>query len=61
MIMKIIKKRLGEASTWKGILSLLVGFGLTLNGNQIDTIAVAISSVYAAFSIITPDNVGKGE
>jgi hypothetical protein len=53
----MIKNRLREASTWKGILSLLVGFGLTLNGNQVDTIAIAISSVYAAFSIITPDKV----
>jgi hypothetical protein len=57
MILSMIKNRLREASTWKGILSLLVGFGLTLNGNQVDTIAIAISSVYAAFSIITPDKV----
>jgi hypothetical protein len=57
MILSMIKNRLREASTWKGILSLLVGFGLSLNGNQVDTIAIAISSVYAAFSIITPDKV----
>jgi hypothetical protein len=57
MILSMIKNRLREASTWKGILSLLVGFGLTLNGNQVDTIAIAISSVYAAFSIVTPDKV----
>jgi hypothetical protein len=57
MILKMIKRRLGEASTWKGIISLLVGFGLSLNGNQVDTIAIAISSVYAAFSIVTPDKV----
>jgi hypothetical protein len=57
MILSMIKNRLREASTWKGILSLLVGLGLSLNGNQVDTIAIAISSVYAAFSIITPDKV----
>jgi hypothetical protein len=57
MILSMIKNRLREASTWKGILSLLVGFGLSLNGNQVDTIAIAISSVYAAFSIVTPDKV----
>jgi hypothetical protein len=57
MILSMIKNRLREASTWKGILSLLVGFGLSLNGNQVDVIAIAISSVYAAFSIITPDKV----
>jgi hypothetical protein len=57
MILGLIKRRLREASTWKGIISLLVGFGLQLNGNQQDTIAVAIASVYAAFSIITPDKV----
>jgi hypothetical protein len=55
MILGIIKRRLREASTWKGIISLLVGFGLQLNGNQVDTIAVAIASVYAVFSIVTPD------
>jgi hypothetical protein len=59
MIWTIIKNRLGEASTWKGLLSAAAGVGLQLSGVQIDLIAVAMVSIYAALSALLPDTFGK--
>jgi hypothetical protein len=58
-LIKMVKKRLGEVSTWKGLLSVLVGLGLTLNGEQIDLIAAAMVAVYAALSSVLPDKIEK--
>ena len=55
MIWRMIKARLGEASTWKGILSVLAGLGLALNGEQIDAITAAMVAIYAALSVLLPD------
>ena len=59
MLWEMIKARLGEASTWKGILSFATALGLQLNGAQTDAIVAAAISVYAALSIILPDKFGK--
>jgi hypothetical protein len=59
MLWNMIKARLGEASTWKGILSLATGAGLALTGQQQEAIVTAIIAVYAALSIILPDKFGK--
>lgn len=56
MIKKYIKARLCEASTWKGIISIAMGMGLfTCTTIQVDAIAAAMVSVYAAISTFTPD------
>lgn len=60
-LIKMLKKRLGEVSTWKGILSVLVGLGMTLNGEQVDLIAAAMVAVYAAMSAFMPDKVDGPE
>jgi hypothetical protein len=59
MIWDAIKARLGEGSTWKGLLSVATGIGLQLNGQQIDAIAAAMVAIYAALSILLPDKFGK--
>jgi hypothetical protein len=59
MIWNMIKARLGEASTWKGLLSLAAGAGLALSGQQQEAIVTAIISIYAALSVILPDKFGK--
>lgn len=50
-----IRNRLGEASTWKAILSFAVGAGLKLNDVQIELISAAMISVYAALTAFLPD------
>lgn len=56
MIKKYVVARLKEASTWKGIISILMGMGLfTFTTIQVDAIAAAMVSVYAAISTFTPD------
>jgi hypothetical protein len=45
MIWDAIKARLGEGSTWKGLLSVATGIGLQLNGQQIDAIAAAMVAI----------------
>lgn len=59
MIWQAIKNRLGETSTWKGLLSMAVGIGLALNGSQMDLIAAAMVANYSALSAIFPDTFGK--
>ena len=59
MIWNIVKSRLGEASTWKGLLSMLAGLGMALNVQQIEAITAAMVSVYVALSVILPDQFGK--
>lgn len=55
-----IIKRLGELSTWKGILAFLVGIGLfTLTDSQTEAIATAMVAVYAAMSALLPDKLTK--
>lgn len=61
MFWEMIKNRLGEASTWKAILSLAVGVGLKLTDVQIEAITSAILAVYVALSLILPDKFGKTE
>jgi hypothetical protein len=58
-MLKIIMARLGEASTWKGILSLLVGMGMNINGAQVDAIALVMVSVYGLLSVFFPDKFTK--
>ena len=54
MFKKLI--RLNQASTWKGLLSLLMAFGLfTFSDTQLDAIAAAAAAVYMALSVILPD------
>jgi len=56
MFINIIKKRLREGSTWKGILSLLTGLGLfSLTTAQAESIASACTAVYIALSVLMPD------
>lgn len=59
MIWNVIKNRLSEGSTWKGLLSMASGMGLALTGVQIDLIAAAMVAVYAALSALLPDTFGK--
>ena len=59
MIWQMIKNRLGEASTWKGLLSVATGLGLALSGQQIEAITAAMVAIYAALSVILPDKFGK--
>ena len=59
-ILKYVLARLGEPSTWKAILSIATGAGLALTGAQVDAIAAAMVSVYAALSLIFPDVFGGG-
>ena len=59
MLWNMIKNRLGEASTWKGILTFATGLGLQLNGVQQEAIVAAMGSVYAALSVLLPDKFGK--
>jgi hypothetical protein len=48
--------KFGQASTWKGIITLIVGIGLiSLTDVQVDTITTAMVSIYAALSVIFPD------
>ena len=57
MLKRFIK--LNQASTWKGILSLLTAFGLfTLTDMQSDAVASAMASVYIALSVLLPDKMG---
>jgi len=60
-LIKMVKKRLGEVSTWKGILSILVGLGVAMSGEQIDLVATAMVAVYAAMSAFIPDKVDGPE
>lgn len=59
MLWQMIKNRLGEASTWKGLLSVATGLGLALSGQQIEAITAAMVAIYAALSVILPDKFGK--
>jgi len=61
MLLKIIKNRLSEASTWKGLLSVATGLGLfTLSDLQIDKVVAAMVATYTALSVLLPDKFGKG-
>jgi hypothetical protein len=52
--------RFDQASTWKGILTLLTGIGLfALTDVQKDAIAGAMIALYTALSVILPDKFGK--
>lgn len=58
MVKKYILARLGELSTWKGILSIICGLGLvTMTDAQADVVATAMIAVYAAISAFLPNNV----
>ena len=58
MVKKYILTRLGEVSTWKGILSIVCGLGLvTMTDAQVDVVATAMIAVYAAISAFLPNNV----
>lgn len=62
MIKNYILKRLGEVSTWKGILSIACGLGLvTMTDAQADIVATAMIAVYAAISAFLPNNVAVNE
>lgn len=56
MIWEMIKRRLGEASTWKGLISIAVGLGLNLTGVQQEAIVTAVIAIYAALSVLLPDS-----
>ena len=61
MLWKIIKNRLGEASTWKGLLSVATGLGLfTLTDLQADKVVAPMVAIYTALSVLLPDKFGKG-
>ena len=60
MLKRFIK--FGQASTWKGIISLAVALGLfTLTDTQAEAVAAAIAAVYAALSVILPDKMGDDD
>mgnify|MGYP001360953268 CR=1 FL=1 len=59
MLWNMIKNRLGEASTWKGLISLATGLGLQLSGQQADAIVAAMVAIYAALSVVLPDTFNK--
>ncbi len=59
MLWNMIKARLGEASTWKGLLTFAGAIGMKLNGAQEDAIIAACVAIYAALSVILPDKFGK--
>ncbi len=61
MLWNMIKNRLGEASTWKAILSVAVGVGLKLSDAQMDAITSAMLAVYVALSLLLPDTFGKSQ
>jgi len=57
MLKRFIK--LNQASTWKGLLSLLMALGLfTLTDTQVDAIAAAAASLYIVLSVFMPDKMG---
>lgn len=56
MIKRYLKARLCEASTWKGLISIAVGLGLfSCTDAQVEAIATAMVSIYAAISMFLPD------
>ena len=58
--MDLIKRRMKEVSTWKGLISILVGLGLfTLTEAQMDAISTAMVSIYVVLSLLLPDSFGK--
>ncbi len=58
MIWNMIKRRLKEGSTWKGIISILVGFGMKLSDAQTEAITAAMITIYTALSVLFPDTFG---
>jgi len=50
-----LRNRLGEASTWKAILTFAVGIGLKLTDVQVELISAAMIAVYAAMTAFLPD------
>lgn len=50
-----VRRRLGEASTWKALLTFAVGMGLKLNDVQIELISTAMIAIYAALTALLPD------
>lgn len=60
MLKRFIK--FNQASTWKGLLSLLMALGLfTFSDTQADAIAAAAAAVYMALSVILPDKLDEKE
>jgi len=56
MFLDTIKRRLKEASTWKGIISALVTLGVfTLTETQSEALAGVAVSIYIALSVFLPD------
>ena len=56
MIWEMIKRRLGEASTWKGLIAIAVGLGMKLSDAQAEAITTAMVAIYTALSILLPDS-----
>jgi hypothetical protein len=59
MLWNMIKNRLGEASTWKGLISVATGLGMSISGQQAEAITAAMVAIYVALSVLLPDKFGK--
>jgi hypothetical protein len=60
-MLSVIKRRLGEPSTWKAIISLISALGIfSMTGVQIEAAATAAGAVYAFLSLVMPDKFGGG-
>lgn len=53
--MNYIIERLKEASTWRGIVAILTGFGVHLNPDQQGAIVALGLAVIGAVGAFTPD------
>lgn len=55
MIKRWLKGRLREASTWRAIIGFITIFGIQLNPEQVESIAVAGASIICVIGAFFPD------
>ena len=60
-MLKYIVARLGEASTWRGIIALLTAAGVTISPEMIDRIVAAGLAVMGIIGVFFKDTKAGGD
>ena len=56
--MDYLKARLSEPSSWRGLIAILTGFGVTLSPEQTNAIVAGGLALMGLVGVFTPDKKG---
>lgn len=58
-LLKYVVARLGEPSTWRGIIALLTAFGIAIRPQMAEAITALGLALFGAVGVAAPDRIGS--